>query len=272
MSCQSNPMQPMKNEPPSADARFLDDQGKSVQGWEAIVPICQMLESGDIIYVGTGFFISLDVLVTAAHVITDQEKKQPEGLFILQYVHPNKMFRRAINKATVHTRHDVAVCTVVSGDDSASGLRLRNKSLVLTTDLPNFSEEISTWAFPNVTKRVVENKGELTIRSKVYVGRIVQEHPEGRDRVMLPGRCYETDLAIEGGASGGPVFDCSGRVFAVNSTGIDGTNIGYVSHIQSIGGLPIALFKTPDGVVHDHITIYELIRLGIIRTHAFATS
>lgn len=264
-------MQPMQNDPPRADARFFDHQGKSAQGWEAIVPICKMFEDGDIAYIGTGFFISLDVLVTAAHVITDQEKKQPEGLFILQYVHPNKMFRRPINKATVHTRHDVAVCTVVSGNDPATGARLRNKNLIVMTAQPNCSEDIGTWAFPNVTKRIVENKGELIVQPKVYVGRIVGEHPEGRDRVMLPGRCYETDLAIEGGTSGGPVFDCSGRVFAVNSTGIDGTNIGYVSHIQSIGGLPIALFKTPDGVVHDNITIDELIRLGLIGTHIPAT-
>jgi S1-C subfamily serine protease len=41
-------------------------------------------------------------------------------------------------------------------------------------------------------------------------------------------------MIIHGGASGGPVFSRSGGVFGLNSTGMDGTDISFVSRINEI--------------------------------------
>jgi hypothetical protein len=120
-----------------------------------------------------------------------------------------------------------------------TGVPLRNKVLVLTSRLPQAGDLVSTWAFPKSRHKHEGNSGHVSIAPKLYDGEVLKEYPSGRGG-LLPGRCYETNLAIEGGASGGPVFDEHGHVFAVNSTGFNGTDIGYVSHIQSIGGLSLA--------------------------------
>ena len=68
-------------------------------------------------------------------------------------------------------------------------------------------------------------------------------------------------------ASGGPVFDQSGRVFAVNSTGFEilagEQNISFVS---SIGPLLDCAVRTAviDGVTRKEITIRELAKLGYV--------
>lgn len=65
-----------------------------------------------------------------------------------------------------------------------------------------------------------------------------------RDRIFLPSRCYRTTLGFPGGASGGPVADDKGRVFAINSTSlsVDG---GYSdAHISSI--LDLFEIEVPD--------------------------
>lgn len=51
---------------------------------------------------------------------------------------------------------------------------------------------------------------------------------------MLPGPCYRTSIRIHDGASGGPVYSPNGHVFGVNSTGMDGTDISYVSRVSDI--------------------------------------
>jgi S1-C subfamily serine protease len=40
-----------------------------------------------------------------------------------------------------------------------------------------------------------------------------------------------------GGASGGPVFDSSGKVFAVNSTGFEDDNVSHITPIHTIENL-----------------------------------
>ncbi len=258
-------MKPTQNHPPTADARFFNSKGENVQGWEAVVPICRWHGSGRIEAVGTGFFIEGQILVTAAHVIIDCNRSPLEGLFILHYVPTNRMLRRRIIKACVHLRADVAILALEMGKDPESGQVLGNKRLIMTKAQPAREEDIGTWAFPKSITSESGTQGVLEIRPKVYVGRILEEYTQGRDKVMLPGPCYETDLSLEGGASGGPVFDSRGRVFAVNSTGIGGTDVAYVSHIQAIGALSIEQFQTPDGIVHKQMSIGKMIDLGLIQ-------
>lgn len=82
---------------------------------------------------------------------------------------------------------------------------------------------------------------------------------------MLPGNVYETSITIKGGASGGPVYDENGNVFGVNSTGIDGTNISYVSSIGDILDLAVCDLSLSDGSRRATMTIRELIGHGAIQ-------
>ena len=186
------------------------------------------------------------------------------SLGTFQFIPPNRIIPRSIIKVTAHLRSDVAIGAVASRINLESNQPLTNKALTLTSRVPLEGDSICTWAYPNCVTRYDGNSAVIPIFPRLYEGQVRAEYGEGRDSVMLPGRCYETNLGIHGGASGGPVFDAEGYVFAINSTGIAGDDISYVSHVQSLGGLPLQLYQTEDGVVHPNITISQLIDLGHI--------
>jgi hypothetical protein len=110
-------------------------------------------------------------------------------------------------------------------------------------------------------------KLRVNFSAAYYEDRIEEYLPAGRDRVMLPGPCWRTSMTIHGGASGGPVFDERGRVFAINSTGF-----GYVSSIVPVFEVAFKAQLEPD---KDLVltSVGQLIQRGIIsltiegRTH-----
>ena len=248
--------------------RFVTGDGEPVQGWEAIVPIFRADEFPKLICIGTGFFIHVGgILATAAHVMRDVLDKNgdPEaGLMTIQYVHPNIMIRRNITNVTMHGCADVAVAAVETLIHKETGNPLRNEAMIMTTKVPKVGDYVATWAFPKSVSTFTEKETSVSIGPKLYEGEIKEEHRDGRDSVMLPGPCYETNLGVEKGASGGPVFDENGRVFAILSTGFEGTDTAFISHVQSMGGLPIARMKGADGEIRENTTVGELIKRGEI--------
>jgi hypothetical protein len=80
--------------------------------------------------------------------------------------------------------------------------------------------------------KVLATPGEYLIEPKYMSGEFEKVHPERRDAVMLSLRCYRTSISVPGGASGGPVFDSLGRVFGINCTGIDGTDVSYLARVE----------------------------------------
>ena len=101
------------------------------------------------------------------------------------------------------------------------------------------------------------------LRPAFYDGEVQEYLPNGRDRVMLPGRCYRTNIFIHAGASGGPVFDPNGYVFGVNSTGFDGTDLSYVSRINEIFQLVIDDVAIGDAPPRS-VPVIDLAHLGFM--------
>lgn len=260
--------------------KFTSKNGKSIQGQEMIIPICVFHEENRIEFIGTGFFIAnCGIFVTAAHVIqhlldengkppVDAEGNSKAGLFTFHMINPKEFTARKICTGSYHKRDDVAVGIAEKMINSKTGEPLTNKFLPLTTIAPQVGDDISTWAYPKgVTDRKFIGKkitSSVFTKPKVYGGKVEKEHMN-RGWGKLPGRCYQTSLDFEGGSSGGPVFDKNGRVFAVNSTGMGAQDeVTWVSHIQAIGGLTLQNIQTPDGVIHDNITIKKLIEHKVI--------
>jgi len=117
---------------------------------------------------------------------------------------------------------------------------------------------VATYAYPNAIIQSAETGQLLSFNPEFYEGRIVEYLANGRDRVMLPGPCYRTDMVIHHGTSGGPVAGPSGRVFGINSTGFDGTDDFYVSRIDEIFSLEIATGES------DRLTIQHLVNQGVV--------
>jgi hypothetical protein len=71
----------------------------------------------------------------------------------------------------------------------------------------------------------------ISLQSDAFEGRITKHYPERRDSSGITWPCYETDMEIKSGASGGPVIlsGSGGVVFAVNCRSIQPHVVSYVS-------------------------------------------
>jgi hypothetical protein len=127
-------------------------------------------------------------------------------------------------------------------------------------------EHVSTFAYP-ATKVVGEPAAETAIYFEPlwYGGRVEKIHLKARDRILLPGRCYQTSIHIHGGSSGGPVLNSKGCVCGINSTSINSMpDVSFVSMVEDLLPLLVpgtAFFDEEDGKV----TVRELVKRKFIK-------
>jgi hypothetical protein len=105
-----------------------------------------------------------------------------------------------------------------------------------TTEPVPVGTQIFTVAYPLAEVKGVEGAVNILLQSDAYEGKVTGHYPEGRDKVMLPWPCYETDMQILGGASGGPVMisGSSGIVFAINCSSFGPDSVSYVSSLAPL--------------------------------------
>ena len=253
-----------KGGPSVARDRFIDFDGTGALGHHAIFPILKQVGDGCFNLIGTGFFISsFGLFVSAKHVLRDcfdEKGKQKFSVCLLQFFSDNRYLFRHIAWCCSHNRADVAVGLAegTSGGES-------NPALPLTTVGPSNGELAATFAYPETKIEQLGATQVMNFKAEFYDGSIVKYFPNGRDKVMFPGPCYQTTMVIKGGASGGPVVGKSGRAFAINSTGFDGaSDISFVSRIDEIIYLELPHLQLPDGQDLPSITIFDLAMAGWI--------
>jgi hypothetical protein len=182
---------------------------------------------------------------------------------MIHYRGDGTYFIRPILRCALHPVADVAVGVCAPMAHNLDGTPLTNKIVTLTTVRPELQSPIFTYAYPKYATKVIDGVQAINFVPTYYDGNIVEDLPNGRDRVLLPGPCYRTNIAIHHGASGGPVFSPSRSAFALNSTGFDGTDDSYVSSIK-----PIFDLRIDDVVMNDQpaqsVPIIEMARAGHI--------
>jgi trypsin-like peptidase len=211
----------------------------------AIFPIIRYDAQGYVHLLGTGFFITTNGLfVSARHVLMDTfdskgRERFPIGIvqFLGKGENGDYIFRPILRCAS-HPIADVSV-GVAAPMNKPDGTPLKNKILTLTTERVQVGERVTTFAYPRHANVIDDTGQKINTVPTWYDGEIEGHFPNGRDRVLLPGPCYQTSMVIHGGASGGPVFARSGCVFGINSTGYDDTNLSFVSLIDEIFQLAI---------------------------------
>lgn len=254
--------QPLRGEAPPGLYYFVDETGAPVIGGEGIIPILELIDGHSYQFIGTGFFItSFGVFATAKHILTAARPSNHQ-ICVWQFVPPDHWLIRPVIQIKCHNIADLAVGVPYLAVNPETAEPLWNARVRLTTREPAIGDRVSTYAYPNTVIKEIEQGQILSFQPRFYEGQIVESFPHGRDSVMLPGPCFRTSMVIHHGASGGPVAGPSGRVCAVNSTGIDGTDDSYVSRIDEL--LSLTVVVTDDDGGEQQKTIEQLATEGFV--------
>ena len=244
---------------------ITDTSGDPINVNEVVCPILKLIDETIWDFTGTGFFIASNgIFATAKHVLLDaldRESNQLQRLFIIQWLPNGTYILRNVQYVVAHSFMDVAVGSVWPRIHAQTGELLLTKSLTLTADQPSIGEVIFTYAYPET---IVHHgpQPKIFLNPGYYPGRVEEYYPNGPDRVKLPFPCYRTSMWLHGGASGGPVVDSRGHVFAINSAAFGGApDISFVSRVIDILGLTL-----PDVSIGNAspapMLIFELARQG----------
>lgn len=239
----------------------MNDKGEKVPPEEAICPVVAQGPDDSLRVIGTGFFFSaVGIFATAAHVIADalDANGEPTGAVgVIQFAYGNRFYLRRIVTATRHKVADVAVGRLEPLYNEA-GEMLHNKMLKLSTEPPIPGTPIHSYAYPLCNFQREGKRQEVEFRGRYFGGRVIRYFSRGRDRVMMPGPCFETSMAIHPGASGGPVCKPNGRVFGINSSSFADDPVSFVACIDSILDLGIDGIRLEGEDQHRMVTVREL--------------
>jgi Trypsin-like peptidase domain len=226
---------------PDVWAEWRDAAGTPVDGMHVVFPLCQLTEDGPR-FVATAFFIAQHGLfMTARHAVVEPSTgRVPDTLRALQlFAKGHSLFRRIADIA-FDDASDVALGTLQTVLHPEGGRYLANPAVTMSSYPARLGDDVMTFAYPKTSTWQDEKETHIEFEANWYFGQVWEKYRKGRDNVMLPGPCYRTSLEILHGASGGPVFNRFGRVFAVNSTGYEGVQESFVSAIQGARNLAVA--------------------------------
>jgi hypothetical protein len=220
---------------------FTTTDGKVMDPRVAIMPlILQHTITGKLSALGTCFpvFSHQNIFLTARHVVEHPaisctgdingtfSVSDGYRLVSLWMQNPNESkvkydFRGVLNLwkhptadlALGHLQGLIHKVTKERWDDRVPGWDFR---------IPQVGERICTYAYPDIrgeTNIDVVRQAHSTTTARTGV--IEETFPSGGGPSRLHAPCFQTDMDLRSGMSGGPVFNTNGRLCGVNSTGYD---------------------------------------------------
>ncbi len=165
--------------------------------------------------VGTGFFVSNDLLGTAAHVVAAMEKSRkeyPDGyVFMVAEKYDEagqKVFSRNVEVVTVDDAQDVALLRL-SNESKGEDIRLLEiKPLKVLGELPKVGDEVVHTGFSNLSLKPFTTIGTVAV---------ITNEQDGENARGTKDSIY-SDLTTLPGNSGGPLLSAKyGHVIGIQT-------------------------------------------------------
>lgn len=211
---------------------------------------------------GTGFFINpIGAFVSAKHVFMDSDGKMEQTLYSVHNAKNGSNYIRPVKQLVYHPKADILVGLVGEKRIESESFKAEiSKYCSLDLEALENNDEIYTFAYPNTeSEDLNEIEIEFTFTSRLSKGQIIDYHKEGSP--VVRNRCYQTNMRVDSGASGGPVFK-NGFIVGVNSSGFTLTDdeepISFITPIDYILDLNVKENNTL-------ISVRELIQNGYIK-------
>jgi hypothetical protein len=246
---------------------FRGSDGQITDDTRAIFPILKQ-EGSDPVVVGTGFYISHNgIFVTARHCFESCPGQISEkASFAVFHLLPGNQYTwRPVLRAWHSSIADVAVGVAAPMQHNETSGSLSNDVMTLTTERPAIGAHVATYAYAGSSFHKFETHKELRLQPDFYEGQIFDYFPNGRDKSSVNWPVFETSLHIHGGASGGPVVNERGTVFAINTSSFEGAlDVSYVTPIDFILDAIVEKVVVDINAGPVSMTIKELARRGFI--------
>jgi hypothetical protein len=222
---------------------FRTATGQVSNTTNAVFPILKQRDEDTLEALGTGFFITdFGLFMTAKHVFLDRNIDPECDKLLVPHLLPedHTHIMRPVIWADGHATTDIAVGLARPITRSENNTQTLCSHLALVAETPSVGEMVFSHGHPLTNVLLLtENGDQVVLLNLFWTEGIVRQHfPNGRDRVLQPGCCIETNLESDGGSSGSPVMDQYGRVFAVISSGFDDRTT-YAAPIADILDIPV---------------------------------
>jgi hypothetical protein len=175
---------------------------------------------------GSGILVAPGVVLAARHVVEPQRERLMAGdLEILcTGIVAGALVIWTCHQVTLIRNADIALLMV----RSASALPAVLHQATLTTRMPRVGERLVIAGIRHHADEPtpINTTAELAISMMVAPGTVTARYEHGRDRVLLPGPCFEMDCPAIGGMSGGPAFDEEGFLIGMVTSSIEGDLAG----------------------------------------------
>lgn len=196
---------------------FKDNFGNIISPIELVFPILRLTNDDQFDAVGTGFFVHpAGGFVTAKHCFYNGDIYVSGTYYAIHSVGNGQHLMREIQYFEPHTVGDIGV-GMLKGQlkHKHTNEIVLKASFPISLTPPNINDDITTLAYPRM--RITKNQFG-TFPCDKYAGKIIDYLPNGTAR--LRSECYQTNMEIKSGASGGPVLR-GNHIIGVNSTSMD---------------------------------------------------
>lgn len=243
---------------PTENGTWLDNRD-----WNgALLTLCSKNDD-DLQAWGTAFLVAPGIAITAAHVVTDYEKKgrlDPGSLFLMGGRNGQLVIWNVIH-AQIPELGDVAVLSIEPRFEHEWPLEI--EFFRITAKSPTVGERVSTIGL-KASKDSFDHEEPVVIHGIVSAGEVLDFYADRKDRAPH----FGATLTTIGGMSGGPVFDKKGDVCGVVTSSVATSDSEYVTfatllwgalHFQVDVPWPEGMYKEPVKLISHAIDAWRVV-------------